>query len=1302
MTNSTEYFWSIDGVSLQTYAFNISTWGGDAQSPPPLRGNDTTVPYVVGDQYHRKVPGARTVSFGMWVIGANEDGSLPVGGSSRRLFEENWRALRKLMWNPNRQVKLTKRFRDWETGEVVEATALAEFAGGLTPTMNGSQRAVFTVQFKLADPFFYGEAQTISINAMQEVARNYATNPNPVQDTFGYSTVIPAGITEQETTLTRVDLGNEDYVEAFYLNQPTTKEGGVSFGGGTSKAMAATPGLSKRYSAKFMSRLAGKYQVAVRYMDASLATLSTAVVVPELTAPANSWVTTTPGTATVPAGSVYEALEFRVHPTTGSIPKSCAINRATNPDFAAESGYLPKIVNLFPNSSFEYPAYGSTKGAKKYRNVFANSALELPSSEQRVVYNLLTNPKFGNGPKGWFVSKGSAVRPGNSLHVGSGGPVDGTRMTAYITPGTVGGMQVSTSYAGSGVSGESQDRYGTKDGVARLGVGKYYGSGWVYCPGGSQTVKIQLIEKRTDGTVVATTEASAAVTNTWVRLYVSAEKKESATTLHLGFYFATADSRLYISGCMLTNSNAFAGYFDGDGYQTVPTGRADASLYPAPNGVKWAGARNSTHSIMTMPVPSGFNIPAEIIGYVTSARRTIAGSVYTDKALYLARADRADTMHRLNEGVMIYTTTEADIGQMLTVVAEAEIPDGYVATGDSGPVNTYPSRSVFVSDFGVGPPDRGQAPATPGVHTVRMKFTPTEVGQIVRLSGGGSAYAAMGWKTVTIVRGDYEGPAFNGNRKGADTTTGPWNGATPAWDGGSPWTPSALEVTYPHLTTSVNSIVVARGVSGNSSGKYSLEVNRGPSGTAKQACAGTMIDYYFEKGKTYTVAVRGTIPAGYDASEDVFVPKEAAARSIYSQLPGLDVLETMPATPGSHVLTATFTPTEDQVRISLGGGGLLNQSVYWDDLTIVEGNKRVHPFSGHTATVDSSVRYTWTGVADNSPTQMSVAHPIGIESPVNDIFTTKVGPGVFGAHIANTDKDPATNYAVFTGTDDIFGYEFEYEAYTVMLTVDATSLGVDANASSRRLQLTLLDGTVMESPQFAANGITNIRWQFDTPESAPVELRLNVGTQGGSVEVSKFAVIPVKYDGPFFSGNSPDATWWGVANASESQLYGDRYYLTKVLVTPATYTGPYFDGDTPNTGTGDNSKTYAWVGTPYASESIHSAVNLNGVDVDVRGDFYTRKIQVVATPPVASYSIVSKTPDIEPQGYAYTEGVKTKVTVDVEKFTVAVVGDPGDKSWAVEPTRSGYWLELSPGTNTLLLRGVGTGKLEVTYRAAWI
>ena len=178
MTNTTETYWEVDGVSLQTYAFNITTLGGDRLSPPPVRGSNQRVPYMIGSRYVPRVPDDRTITLGMWVQGSQEDGTPPKDESLRRQWDRNWRKLRRLLWTPRRQFTLTKRF--WLLTEELEeagvdvsvmpqegdwtlysASTKGTYAGGLSPSMNGQAHGVFTVDLLLSDPFFYGDEISI-------------------------------------------------------------------------------------------------------------------------------------------------------------------------------------------------------------------------------------------------------------------------------------------------------------------------------------------------------------------------------------------------------------------------------------------------------------------------------------------------------------------------------------------------------------------------------------------------------------------------------------------------------------------------------------------------------------------------------------------------------------------------------------------------------------------------------------------------------------------------------------------------------------------------------------------------------------------------------------------------------------------------------------------------------------------------------------------------------------------------------------------------------------------------------------
>lgn len=162
MTDTTVEYWDIDGVSINTYAFNITSLGGDRLMPPPLRGGNQTVPSTHGRIWMPKVVDQNTLTLGMWVIGTQEDGSAPTSGYAAAQWNKNFRKLRRIFWTPDREVVITKRFYD-ETGTLRTASAKGQFSGGLSPAMQGTSRGIFTVDLVLSDPFFYGSLQSTSL-----------------------------------------------------------------------------------------------------------------------------------------------------------------------------------------------------------------------------------------------------------------------------------------------------------------------------------------------------------------------------------------------------------------------------------------------------------------------------------------------------------------------------------------------------------------------------------------------------------------------------------------------------------------------------------------------------------------------------------------------------------------------------------------------------------------------------------------------------------------------------------------------------------------------------------------------------------------------------------------------------------------------------------------------------------------------------------------------------------------------------------------------------------------------------------
>lgn len=161
MSNSTDTYWEINGVSLQTMAWNITSWGGELQAPPPLRGDNQKIPYRPGVVMEERLPDSMTRTFSMWVVGADEDGNIVP--NRRAEFERNLKKLRALFWNQGRPVQITKRWREYGGSTVQTATGTAIFSGGFAPSMQGSQRASFTVDMFFADPFYYGPEIAIPV-----------------------------------------------------------------------------------------------------------------------------------------------------------------------------------------------------------------------------------------------------------------------------------------------------------------------------------------------------------------------------------------------------------------------------------------------------------------------------------------------------------------------------------------------------------------------------------------------------------------------------------------------------------------------------------------------------------------------------------------------------------------------------------------------------------------------------------------------------------------------------------------------------------------------------------------------------------------------------------------------------------------------------------------------------------------------------------------------------------------------------------------------------------------------------------
>jgi hypothetical protein len=153
--------WLVDGTSLYTLAYNISTLAGREHLPPKL-GDNIQIPYRNGRIWKPKYYDQQMITLGMWIRGADVNGNVPsTRTGSRAQFNSNLRALRRLFAPTGRQLALS-RILQFTTGAETH-TAQGEVASGsassagemdlqpITPML-----ATFTVDIVMADPWWYG------------------------------------------------------------------------------------------------------------------------------------------------------------------------------------------------------------------------------------------------------------------------------------------------------------------------------------------------------------------------------------------------------------------------------------------------------------------------------------------------------------------------------------------------------------------------------------------------------------------------------------------------------------------------------------------------------------------------------------------------------------------------------------------------------------------------------------------------------------------------------------------------------------------------------------------------------------------------------------------------------------------------------------------------------------------------------------------------------------------------------------------------------------------------------------------
>lgn len=173
---TTEY-WTFNGISLNQNWWNIATIGGSRFSAPTLRGSNYTVPFQTGQVQRPKFADSRVVTLLMWTAGIDQTTGNP-SADQITAWNNNYQQLRALFWQMtstgSSQSSLVRQWNITQGGTtgLVTATAQAEIAGTMEPTMTGRTRADMSIDLLLADPYFYGNQQT------QTLSRNTPANVN--------------------------------------------------------------------------------------------------------------------------------------------------------------------------------------------------------------------------------------------------------------------------------------------------------------------------------------------------------------------------------------------------------------------------------------------------------------------------------------------------------------------------------------------------------------------------------------------------------------------------------------------------------------------------------------------------------------------------------------------------------------------------------------------------------------------------------------------------------------------------------------------------------------------------------------------------------------------------------------------------------------------------------------------------------------------------------------------------------------------------------------------------------------------
>ena len=163
-----EEYWDVQWIngqwySLHDYTRHVESIYGARTDVPSLRGSNVAVYGKPGQLHQPKMADQRVITLQGWVSNTDETDK-PIGDDcGPQGVNTNWRMLRRLLWRENgAQFPLRRRWID-ESGDLVMATAMAEYSGGLDLSEHVIEAGAWTCDLTLADPYFYGEVQSTTL-----------------------------------------------------------------------------------------------------------------------------------------------------------------------------------------------------------------------------------------------------------------------------------------------------------------------------------------------------------------------------------------------------------------------------------------------------------------------------------------------------------------------------------------------------------------------------------------------------------------------------------------------------------------------------------------------------------------------------------------------------------------------------------------------------------------------------------------------------------------------------------------------------------------------------------------------------------------------------------------------------------------------------------------------------------------------------------------------------------------------------------------------------------------------------------